>query len=149
MNWDYIAGFIDGEGSIVKRREGYNLLISQANFEVLDNIRTFVGCGHIYPLKKRKKHWKDAWVYSAGGYRETHHVLFHVADKLVVKKKQARTVVKVLEAKLREMEKIVELRRYRLQEGKRLRQGGLTYRQIAKELNTDFGYIRRLLIRNR
>ena len=146
MSWEYIAGFIDGEGSIVERNQGYNILISQANFEVLDKIRKFVGHGYVYALTKRRRHWKDAWVYSSGGSKETFRLLTKIADKLVVKRVLARKVLIRLESRLKEIENERHLRRERLRLGKKLRERGLTYREIGKELNADFGYIRRLIL---
>ena len=120
MNWDYIAGFVDGEGSIVKRKKGYNLLISQTNAEVLENIRDFVGSGYVYALAKRKRHWRDAWLYSAGGYKETHFMLTHIVDKLIVKKEEALAAINELEVRLSEAQKIRALRERRIQEAKKL-----------------------------
>lgn len=146
MTWEYIAGFIDGEGAIVKRKLAYNLYISQTNFEVLDEIRKFAGVGLIHAIGKRKSHWKDAWMYNAGGARGTYHILSNVVDHLIVKRAWAITVMDKLEARLREIDQEKNLKIRRIRQAKLLRQQGLTYRKIAKLLGTDHGYVRRLVL---
>ena len=146
MNWDYIAGFIDGEGSIIRRKRVFNVIISQTNFEVLEQIRKFIGRGYVYPIKKRKAHWKNAWIYSAGGSREVYYVLSFVAHRLVVKKDLAFRALSELQERLAEVKREKRLRTNRLKKGKAFRAQGLTYREIGKKLNADFGYIRRLIL---
>jgi len=64
MNWDYIAGFFDGEGCITYgRSKRYRIMISQTHKEVLESIRDFVGVGYVVEVAKRKSHWKDSWVF--------------------------------------------------------------------------------------
>jgi len=54
MNWAYITGFFDGEGSIVfyRKKTGSNLIypimcFTNANRKVLEEIHQFVKCGGI------------------------------------------------------------------------------------------------------
>ena len=146
MTWEYIAGFIDGEGTIVRRKRVYNLCISQTNFEVLEEIRKFTGVGAIYSIDKRKPHWKEAWVYSAGGARGTYSVLLNVIDHLIVKRAWALRVLDELRIRLRAIDQEKDLKIQRIQRAKLLRQKGWSYRKIAKVLKTDFGYVRRLVL---
>ncbi len=61
MNWNYIAGFFDGEGTINPcENNRYKVGITQANKKVLEEIQLFTKIGHIHFIKKRKSHWKDA-----------------------------------------------------------------------------------------
>lgn len=146
MSWDYIAGFIDGEGSIVKRKRVYNLLISQAQFEVLEKIRKFIGFGIVHALGRRKSHWKNAWLYNAGGGKNTYYILENVADKLIVKKELAVRVMGELKIRLKNLDLMRQLKIDRMKKAKLLREKKWSYRKIAKELGTDFGYVRRLII---
>ena len=146
MNWDYIAGFVDGEGSIIRLKRSFNVVISQTNFKVLDEIRRFIGNGYVYSLTKRKVHWKDAWIYNTGGSRETYYLLSFIAPRLVVKKNLAFQALNELKKRFSEIEDEKRLRARRLREGKVLRKKGLTYRAIGRKLNADFGYIRRLIL---
>ncbi len=146
MSWDYIAGFIDGEGSIVKKNRSYMVNISQTNQEVLECIRSFTGKGHVYPIRKRKAHWKDAWLYNSGNAKNTYDILLHVVDKLIVKRELASRGLRELELRLAERETMKHLKAERIRRSKYLRKQGWTYRQIGKELGTDWGYARRLIL---
>ncbi len=92
MNINYIAGFFDGEGCIVncesKKRCRYTLAISQTNFEVLEKIREYFGVGKVYSLKKRKAHWKDAWVYKTTNAPDTLKVLKELKPHLILDRKK-------------------------------------------------------------
>jgi len=56
LNWSYIAGFFDGEGTIYQDgKTGYwKLSISNSNKEILKKIRSFIKSGNIY-IEKRSK----------------------------------------------------------------------------------------------
>lgn len=44
MNWDFIAGFFDGEGcAFIRKDGGVILVVSNTNREVLENIKTMIG----------------------------------------------------------------------------------------------------------
>ena len=45
MNWAYIAGFIDAEGTVYRRRYLHRVSIVNTNREVMEKIRAFVGYG--------------------------------------------------------------------------------------------------------
>ena len=149
MTWDYIAGFIDGEGSIISRKKGYALLISQTDFEVLDEIRKFMGRGYVWPIKKRKPYWKDAWLYSISKYEDTYYVLINVVDKLIVKKQEAEHAIEVLKDRIEFLQQRDKEVREKAKKVAELRKEGWTYREIGEELNHDFSYMRRLLKRYR
>ena len=58
MNWSYIAGFFDGEGSVAHNGKGFRITIAQTDLEILNLIKDFTGVGHVIEVTKRKKHWK-------------------------------------------------------------------------------------------
>ena len=60
MNWNYIAGFFDGEGTLTRTGSRYKIGITQTNKEVLEEIQSFTKIGLMHRIKKRKPHWKDA-----------------------------------------------------------------------------------------
>ena len=130
----------------MKRRKVYNIYVSQTNFEVLEEIRKFIGRGSVYALGKRKSHWKDAWLYNAGGGRNTYYILSRIIDKLVVKKALAKRVLDELKTRIRKLDAIKNLKIERTKKAKLLRLEKWSYRKIAKELGTDFGYVRRLVL---
>lgn len=146
MTWEYIAGFFDGEGSIVAKRSGYAVMIPQTNEQVLDQIATFIGVGKVYSLGKRKAHWKDAWVYCVTDYLGTAKVLKGMYPHLVLKKKLASKALGQIRVLLQLAKQRLKLHELREKKGKKLRAEGYTFRQIGKILGIDFGYARRLIL---
>jgi hypothetical protein len=66
----YIAGLMDGEGSIMLTRAGKRkhrsptISITMTTREILEYVQETLG-GHISTITKRKEHWKQSWVWSA------------------------------------------------------------------------------------
>ena len=147
MSWQYIAGFVDGEGSIVKtKRTVYRILVPQTHEGVLEEIKKFTGVGYIFKCKTRKAHWKDNWVYAISRQKDVLFVLKKLKPYLIVKRQLAEDRIPTIEKLIAEG----EVRRQRLQKRvkvcKFLRGKGWTYRAIAKKLKVDFGYARRLFL---
>lgn len=148
MTWEYIAGFFDGEGSITYNGKGFRITISQTNKEVLEKIKNFTGKGKIFETYKRQKHWKDAWVYYIAKQEEVYYFLINVQKNLIVKAGLAGKTIPNLK-KILDNQKIKSNRRKMItQVAKRLRKQGLTYRQIGRKLEVDYGYVRRLILKN-
>lgn len=145
MNWDYIGGFFDGEGTLVGRRKGFRIGITQTNKKVLEEIKSFSQIGRICSITKRKLHWKDSWVYFVAKQSDVYLFLKKVEPKVVVKKKLVGKAIRALRIYL-EIEKRKKLIfETKVKEAKDLRSQGLTYREIGKRLSIDFGYARRLI----
>mgnify|MGYP001559549630 CR=1 FL=1 len=145
MNWDYIAGFFDGEGALCKYGRRFRVSISQTNKEVLEEIRDFVSIGYVCEITKRKPHWKDAWVYFIAKQSDVYRFLIKIRPKLILKKKLAGEAIIIINTNLKEIKKEVARLEKRVVKAKQLRQKGLPYRAIGKELKIDFGYARRLI----
>lgn len=96
MTNEYIAGFFDGEGSIIRFKGKVKLQITQASRPVLEMIKFHFGFGSINELKKRKPHWKDAWVFIVTNNRDCLAMLNNIAPYLVVKKQQALQAIDYL-----------------------------------------------------
>lgn len=63
----WFSGLFEGEGSFYFHKGTPKALtISMTDLDVLEKVRDNFG-GNIYPLKKRKAHWKDAWMWRLGG----------------------------------------------------------------------------------
>jgi len=54
MDWGYVGGFIDAEGSVYQWRQWHRITIYNTCFSVIETIRDFVGFGTI--LRKRVSH---------------------------------------------------------------------------------------------
>jgi len=146
MNWSYIAGFFDGEGSLTHNGIGFRITVSQTNEEVLNEIRDFTGVGNVIKLRKREAHWKDAWLYYIASKKDVCTFLKKAVPHLVIKKRSAMTAIPCLEKQLVDMKNKKNLYKIRKVKAKNLRGQGLSYREIGKKLSIDWGYTRRLIL---
>ena len=146
MNWSYIAGFFDGEGSLTHHGKGFRITIPQTNEEVLKSIKKFVGCGNIIYIKKRKIHWSDGWSYYITKQTEVYGFIKKIEPFIIVKKGLIKNALPELKKILSNQRTKKKTYIYRKKEAKKLRGKGLTYRQIGKKLEVDWGYIRRLIL---
>ena len=146
MNWNYLAGFFDGEGSIARNRKSFRITISQTNEEILNEICDFLEIGYVIKVKKRKSHWKDSWVYFIASKKDVCNFLERVVPYLILKKELAHRTIFQLRQELLEMKRKKENRRKKKSMAKLLRKKGWSYRKIGKKLNIDWGYARRLIL---
>jgi len=144
MNWDYIAGFFDGEGSITNTRDRYRVTISQTNLQALEAIQKFAKVGFVIIVTKRQSHWKQSWVYYIAKQEDMLRFLKAIAPKLVVKKELVYHAIPVLEKKVQEQKLRKKKLCWRIKKCKELRRNGFTYRAISKVVGIDWGYVRRL-----
>ena len=101
INWDYIAGFFDGEGSVVHISGGsYRIAIAQSNKEVLDIIANFLGEYGIHTWITYKQPTK---LTRSPGYHlafskstSVRFFLETIIDKIIVKRKRAIEVLENL-----------------------------------------------------
>ncbi len=147
MTWAYIAGFFDGEGSITNNGKGFRITIAQTNQEVLEKIRDFVGAGYVIAVAKRREHWKDSWVYYISSQQDILRFLLGIFMFLVVKKKLAVKTIPILETVVKKQKERQIKNIYLIQNSKKLREDGLTYREIGRKLGIDFGHARRLTMK--
>lgn len=102
MNWSYIAGFLDGEGSIRVEHKIPRVRIElfNTNREVIEEIHRFLGFGNVYhiPAKKRskQKQRKDQYWLSITHHEDVLFFLKKVTKFLIVKKKKAEEALKLL-----------------------------------------------------
>ncbi|VVB52918.1 Uncharacterised protein [uncultured archaeon] len=93
MNWDWIAGFYEGEGYIGEnvhvsdsgQSRLVHLSISQTEKHVLECIRKFVGFGKVYPVTQKNKKHRKSWVYQLYGAKA-----IKFAKKILPKMKSKR-----------------------------------------------------------
>jgi len=108
MNWGYVAGFIDADGSMGITRRGNgryepHLAFINTNKLVLDEIRSFmgtvpkVGVNNRYSESNYKPHWRTAYKLQIGSKRDLRHVLLNVKEFLVIKKRNAELILNFLD----------------------------------------------------
>ena len=101
MNYDYIAGFIDGEGCIGVYKNRYHIIfqiqISNTNRLVLEEIDKFLILqginGKVGLLHHKTDKWKEAYSYTISNRKDILWLLLNISNRLVVKKSQAEYVL--------------------------------------------------------
>lgn len=146
MTWSYIAGFLDGEGSITRNESGWRITIPQTHYLVLRSIQRFTRVGHITHLRKRQTHWREAWVYVISTQADIQRVLTHILPHLIVKHPLARKVLAELHTIVPQQRRRRQIARQHRITARRLRRKGLTYRAIGSRLGLDWGYVRRMIL---
>ena len=146
MTWEYIAGFFDGEGSLVHNGKGYRANISQTNKEVLDEIKYFSGVGLVCKITKRQAQWKDSWVYYVSKQKDVDFFVRNILPFVYVKKD------KIIET-IPKLDRILELQKFRSirlvrrkKEALKLRESGLSYWRIGQKMGLDRSYVRKLIL---
>jgi hypothetical protein len=107
LNWEYIAGFIDGEGSFSiasssKKRVLYRAVLSVANNDraILEQIREAFGFGKVYRHTRRNPRSREGWVFHATGNALLRGVLPILVPSLHVKRRQAECMLEFVERRL-------------------------------------------------
>jgi len=147
MAWSYIAGFFDGEGSLVHNKKGFRIFITQTNQEVLEKIKTFTNFGYVIKISKRKPHWKDSWLYFIAKQEDIYQFLISTSSLLIVKKELILKAIPQLKDALFKQQQRKKKFYRRIKMSKKLREKGYSYRKIGKILKIDFGYARRLSLK--
>ena len=97
MNWDYIAGFFDGEGNLhitALKKEGRTIAyqlktrLYSSNNKVLLKIKEFLGYGNIY-LKKVS----GVYELNIMKKKDVLNFLVNLKNKLIIKKDQTEFVI--------------------------------------------------------
>jgi len=101
MNWDYLAGFLDGEGSIIIKPPRVRLYISNTNKKILDEIRDFVRCGTVYEInmKNKSKKWNKQYGWAICFHKDVLRILKNLKGRLVVKRELCESAISYIENK--------------------------------------------------
>lgn len=147
MNWDYIAGFFDGEGSVLISEKKCRVAIPQTQRKVLEAIKSFSGVGNIFVIGRRRAHWKDAWVYYVVGQQDTLGFLTNIRSRVIVKKEAVRRGIKKLEELIQKRSLREQILHHRINMSITLRNQGLSWREVGAKIPMDWGYARKLYYR--
>lgn len=100
MNWNYIAGYFDGEGSIWASRKGKGLKVtvafSNTNKESLNKMCEYTKLGSVYPTYRRKQqpHWKQAYLWEIQNHGDALKFIKKVMNLCIIKKKKLSSIKK-------------------------------------------------------
>src|SRR3989338_1469247 len=100
MNWDYVAGFIDGEGSIIIKPPRVRLYISNTNKNILVEIKNFVGAGTVSEVKRKlKPNWNRQYSWTLCDHKEVLRILKQLENRIILKKHLGDEAIKYIENK--------------------------------------------------
>jgi len=101
MNWDYLAGFIDGEGSIIIKPPRVRIYISNTDKLILEEIQKFLNCGKVYEVIRKNKNekWKRQYGWTICFHKEVLRILINLRDKLIIKKELCERAISYIENK--------------------------------------------------
>jgi len=101
----YIAGIIDGEGTITiskftKSQHGMlhpKISIGNTNLNCLKKIEEVIGSGHTTLHERRGRPWKDCWEWKTSSVTDVKTLLTQLKDAFFIKREQASLVLKFCE----------------------------------------------------
>lgn len=101
MNWDYLAGFVDGEGSIIIKPPRVRIYIGNTNKQVLQEIKEFTNCGSVYDVNMTNKSekWKKQYGWTICFHQDVLRILKHLRTKLIIKKELCEKAINYIENK--------------------------------------------------
>ena len=141
MTDDYIAGFFDGEGSIIKigtKGNRYMVSISQTHGGVLKQINKHIDSkGLLYHSKKRREYWKRAWVLHIKKQKDVLDFLESIVEKLVVKKQLAQMAIETIKLFLAAQQEEESKRLDIVRKALVLVNQGHSYRAIERKMMVD------------
>lgn len=130
MNWDYVAGFLDGEGSIIIKPPRVRLYISNTDLNVLIKLKEFMNYGRVYEIKRKNNHgWKRQYGWELGNHKSCLKVLKKLKNKLIIKREKCAEAISYIENKRWQGDYLSknELKKFK----------NLSYRKIAKKLGVS------------
>ena len=81
MNWDWLVGFIEGEGSFSVNHRGEPVFyISQKEKEILDKIQEFLKMGKVY--EKRNNPYPH-WIYQIWAYEDQKRLAKMIKNRIL------------------------------------------------------------------
>jgi len=103
MNWSYVTGFFDGEGSASIRREGSNrwftarLSFANTNLQSLKDIQAFINCGNIIRQGRKKPHYRTVYRLDIWRWRDVRRVARCMLRHSIVKREALRELLHLIE----------------------------------------------------
>ena len=140
MNWSYVAGMFDGEGSIVPvAKQSYKITIASNNTEVLECIKEFLACQGIYSWisERRHKNPKHATGYSLCLSKSEYVRTFikSTLPDLIIKKQKVTDALEHITTKNIKQPTDDDYRR-----AKALLDNGFSYNEVIEVLGIQFSF---------
>lgn len=151
MDWSYLAGFFDGEGSIILDGKRAIVVFGNTDEEVINQIRhfiePFVGCRNIYVEKKRNPKHKTFYRLDIYNWFGTRQILEKMLPYLIIKKQRAEEAIEWIDKKEWGYNRIYKFvnQKVTMQTLIKLRKQGLTQKEIGERYGVSGSTIGRHL----
>jgi len=103
VDWSYLAGFIDGEGSIIifdnPRNRRVTLSIPNTDKEVMLKIHKFLQYGTLIEYDRKPNKWKIVYIYKISEHKTVLKILKKLEPFLITKKSTCTQAIKYIENK--------------------------------------------------
>jgi len=146
MAWAYVAGFFDGEGSVVdyssknyRCHTHYEICMVQKDRAVLDEIQSFLGYGRV------SKHGEDCWMLKIHRHADQTDFMEGVLPYSIVKRRQLEEARRFNDGK--DWDAFHKLRRIPDHELSSLYLGGFSIRAIARRYGVTYEPTRTRLLK--
>jgi hypothetical protein len=92
IDWGYVAGFFDGEGSLHRDNKKSTVQIRMDNTckESIVRIQQFINCGTISNRGRDKPHHKDRYRLTVANHTEVLRIRENMLPYLIVKRRRLR-----------------------------------------------------------
>lgn len=137
MNWSYIAGLFDGEGSAYSNKRRSYFAIVNCNKEVLEKIQGFVGRGSIYVSKRNLDKWKISYKYVLSSNENVSFILKKIIPYLIIKKQRCEKIIEIIQQKKLKNEEAIKKRFLVTKQVKKLKRTKLSNRKIGRILGIN------------
>lgn len=142
----WFVGVFEGEGTFSFDKDiAKALIIQMTDLDTLQKVQCICG-GNIRPIKKRKEHWKDCWVWYLQGERS-----LKLAEEIypyLMSRRQKRCEEFCSSKKQHSLVAYRNRANLKREKAIALRKQGLTHKEIARQLNIERSYVSHLLGKN-
>lgn len=140
----WVAGLIEGEGSFIVRKYGIVMQCQMTDLDVLQRLQSICG-GSISNMFKRESHHKDSWLWQLSANKAYNLAKLIFPLMLNRRQGQAKTMMDSWESSLQKRNIIKNERNNRNEKIYKLRNNGLTYREISKIVGLERSTVSRIL----
>lgn len=99
MNWNYIAGFFDADGSITYENRGkghWELKFTNTDKKILQKIKNFIKAGKVYRHHRKRPYGKPCYDLRIARHLAVLRICTELLPRCHVKKERVKEAMKVI-----------------------------------------------------